>query len=210
MLSLETIVTRLIFALLIGVVIGAEREYHNKSAGLRTLTLICLGSTLFTLVSILLSNGTTDRIASNIVTGIGFIGAGVIFKSDKGVNGITTAASIWITAALGMAIGAGLYVIAAIGCIIVFMILSVFTWVEKLVDNMNQEHEYKIVTSYQPDVFIPYERMMKENGLKFKRDKSTKIENDITGNWKVNGSKKNHERFIKTMLQDNSIKKFDF
>ncbi|MDP9230360.1 MAG: MgtC/SapB family protein [Bacteroidota bacterium] len=210
MLSLETIITRLIFALLIGGVIGAEREYHNKSAGLRTLTLICLGSTLFTLVSILLSNGTTDRIASNIVTGIGFIGAGVIFKSDKGVNGITTAASIWITAALGMAIGAGLYVTAAIGCIIVFMILSVFTWVEKLVDNMNQEHEYKIVTSYQPDVFIPYERMMKENGLKFKRDKSTKIENDITGNWKVSGSKKNHERFIKTMLQDNSIKKFDF
>ncbi len=110
------IVIKLALAVLIGGMIGAEREYRSKSAGFRTLTLICLGSTIFTIFSQIIGagaapgSGNPDRIASNIVTGIGFVGAGVIFKGDgtgSKVSGITTAAMIWVTAGLGIAIGAG-------------------------------------------------------------------------------------------------------
>src|ERR1700761_7297023 len=102
------IVIKLAVATVVGGLIGAEREYRSKSAGFRTLTLICLGSTIFTIFSqIVCAPGNPDRIASNIVTGIGFVGAGVIFKGEGSggkVSGITTAAMIWVTAALGMAI----------------------------------------------------------------------------------------------------------
>ena len=101
----EDIFLKLILAVIIGGSIGAEREYHTKSAGFRTLTLICIGATIFTIFSQILGDpGNRDRVASNIATGIGFVGAGVIFKGDFGVNGITTAAMIWVTASLGMAI----------------------------------------------------------------------------------------------------------
>ena len=102
------ILPKLLLSILVGGAIGVEREYRSKSAGFRTLTLICLGSALFTIFSEYIGAGSNpDRIASNIATGIGFVGAGVIFKGDFGVNGITTAAMIWVTAALGMGIGAG-------------------------------------------------------------------------------------------------------
>src|ERR1700753_837775 len=106
----KDIVWKLILAVVVGGLIGAEREYRSKSAGFRTLTLICIGATLFTILSELIgTHGAPARIASNVVVGIGFVGAGVIFKGDahSKVSGITTAAMIWVTAALGMAIGAG-------------------------------------------------------------------------------------------------------
>lgn len=97
-----TLLFKLALAVLIGGLIGAEREYRSKFAGFRTMILISLGSFLFSTFSIYLAG--TDRIASNIVTGIGFLGAGVIFKSDNRINGITTAATIWAVAALGMGV----------------------------------------------------------------------------------------------------------
>ncbi len=112
----QQIIWKLVLAVIVGGAIGAEREYRSKSAGFRTLTLICLGATIFTILSQFIGGaGNPDRIASNIVTGIGFVGAGVIFKETlhSKVNGITTAAMIWVTAALGMGIGAGCLVLAA-------------------------------------------------------------------------------------------------
>ncbi|HSH66426.1 MAG TPA: MgtC/SapB family protein [Bacteroidia bacterium] len=97
----ETI--QLLIAILIGGIIGIEREYSNKSAGFRTMILICVGATLFTILSEKISTTNDDRIAANIITGIGFIGAGVVFKEGFTVTGLTTAASIWVTAALGSA-----------------------------------------------------------------------------------------------------------
>src|SRR5262245_32461881 len=102
----ETELLKLFISLIVGGVIGAEREYRSKSAGFRTIILITLGSTLFTIFSIQIGSATSaDRIASNIVTGIGFLGAGVIFREGSRVSGITTATTIWIAAALGMGIG---------------------------------------------------------------------------------------------------------
>ena len=97
-----------IIALLAGLILGFEREMKDKSAGLKTITVICLGSTLFSIISYKLAgNGDPTRIASYVVSGIGFLGAGVIFKSGYNVYGLTTAGIIWITAAIGVAIGFG-------------------------------------------------------------------------------------------------------
>src|SRR5688572_839646 len=118
-MDVSLIIFRMVLAIVIGGIIGAEREYQNKSAGFRTMMLICMGSALFTIVSMELDDThTPDRIASNIVTGIGFVGAGVIFKGDTGINGITTAATIWVVAALGMGIGGGFEWISIAGCLL--------------------------------------------------------------------------------------------
>lgn len=97
-------------SLLVGMMLGAERELKDKAAGFRTITLICLGSTLFTVLSYKLGGGESEdatRIASYVVSGIGFLGAGVIFKDGFSINGLTTASIIWIAAAIGMSIGFG-------------------------------------------------------------------------------------------------------
>lgn len=97
----------IIISVIIGLIIGAEREYRNKSAGLRTFILVCFGSCLFTILSIKIGVENPDRLAANIITGIGFLGAGVIFKDDNKIGGITTATTIWATASLGMSVGSG-------------------------------------------------------------------------------------------------------
>lgn len=102
-------------SLIIGMILGAERELKDKAAGFRTITLICLGSTLFSLLSYKLGMGESEdatRIASYVVSGIGFLGAGVIFKDGFTINGLTTASIIWIAAAIGMSIGFGQFYIA--------------------------------------------------------------------------------------------------
>ena len=120
---------RLLLAAVLGGVIGFQRERAKKPAGLRTHILICMGSALFTVVSVLGFTGSVDpsRIAAGVVTGIGFIGAGVIFRGMRGdkVMGITTAASIWITAAIGIAAGVGLYIIASAAALVTLLVLII-------------------------------------------------------------------------------------
>ena len=115
-----------ILSLCAGFVLGFEREWENKSAGFKTISIICLGSTLFSLLSFKLGAGESEdatRIASYVISGIGFLGAGVIFKDGVNVNGLTTASIIWMSAAIGMAIGFGVYVIAAIFLLACFAII---------------------------------------------------------------------------------------
>jgi putative Mg2+ transporter-C (MgtC) family protein len=116
-------------AMIFGGAIGLQRERHERPAGLRTHTLVCLGSTVFTLVSYLgftsFAGIDASRIAAGIVTGIGFIGAGVIFRQGPLVKGVTTAASIWIVAAIGVSLGVKLYYLAIITAVLGFLILSI-------------------------------------------------------------------------------------
>src|SRR5712692_10289050 len=108
------LLSRLLLAVALGAALGLEREYRRKPAGLRTNILIALGSAMFTIISIQLGHGggTPDRIAAQVVTGMGFLGGGAILRSGNSVLGMTTAATIWVNAAVGMAAGAGLYAIA--------------------------------------------------------------------------------------------------
>jgi putative Mg2+ transporter-C (MgtC) family protein len=123
------IILRLLLAAALGAGIGYQRERANKPAGLRTHVLISLGSALFTVVSIFGFGGGVDtaRVAAGVVTGIGFIGAGVIFRGMRGdhVVGLTTAASIWATASIGLAVGTGMYLIATVVAAITVLVLMI-------------------------------------------------------------------------------------
>ncbi len=116
------IVGRLALAALLGGIIGLERELRGYPAGIRTLALVTVGAALFTDVSQLL--GGDDRVAAGIVTGIGFLGASVVFREGWTVRGITTAATIWSATAIGMAIGRELYLVAVLGALLIFAILE--------------------------------------------------------------------------------------
>jgi putative Mg2+ transporter-C (MgtC) family protein len=126
------LVWRLLLATVLGAAVGLEREYRQKPAGLRTNMLIALGSALFTILSIAMGHdsGTADRIAAQIVTGIGFLGGGAILRSGNTVHGMTTAATIWVNAAIGVAAGMGQYALATATAVITLVVLGVLPPVE--------------------------------------------------------------------------------
>ncbi len=136
MLPLSTIIYRLLWAALLGAVVGFERIRSKRPAGMRTSLSICMAAALFTIVSVELAKMTGDtsttRIASNIVQGIGFLGAGVILREKGSVVGMTTAATIFLEAAMGMAAGSGLYKVSGFVCIVVLFALVVLVRIEKL------------------------------------------------------------------------------
>jgi putative Mg2+ transporter-C (MgtC) family protein len=212
--ALFDILIKLILAIVIGGVLGAEREYRSKSAGFRTLTMICLGATIFTIFSqIIGSPGNPDRIASNIVTGIGFVGAGVIFKGDgtSKVNGITTAAMIWVTAALGMIIGAGYLWIAGLAAVLILLVLFIFALLEDWIDRVNQIRRYKIVCPFENETLHRYEALFKSHHLKFKRTRECKSqENLVSGEWIVQGSAQDHRHVVHELLRDPSVKALEY
>jgi putative Mg2+ transporter-C (MgtC) family protein len=198
-------------ALVIGSAIGAERELRSKSAGFRTLILICLGATLFTIFSqILGGEQNADRIASNVVVGIGFLGAGVIFKGDAGVTGITTAASIWLTAALGMGLGCGYYTASILGAVLVLVVLVLFATLEQYIDRYKQVRNYTIEYLYREGEQHRYEKKITEHRLTVITRKLRKNGNTIRGTWTAVGKEKDHLQFIDSILKDHSIEVFDF
>jgi len=118
------ILLRLVLSVIAGGLIGLEREVVHKPAGIRTHMLVCLGSALFVLVTIETLPNEAARIIAGIATGIGFLGAGTIFRSKSEVHGLTTAASVWAVAAVGIAIGLGYYLMAIIAVVLVLLVLQ--------------------------------------------------------------------------------------
>lgn len=119
---------RILVAAVLGAIIGLEREVHHKPAGLRTNILICIGAAVFTIISKQMALETNDsftRIAAQIVTGVGFIGAGAIIQDRGGVHGLTTAATIWLVSSIGMACGAGLFKLAILTTLIAIFVLII-------------------------------------------------------------------------------------
>ena len=130
------LISRLLTAALLGALLGFEREMRQKSAGLRTNILIALGSALFTLMSYELAEGFSadpSRVAAQIVTGIGFLGAGAIMRTDSGVQGLTTAATVWVNAAVGVAAGGGEYHLAFIATAVTLAALLVLQPLERII-----------------------------------------------------------------------------
>lgn len=147
------VVVHLLGAAVAGGCIGIERSFHGRPAGFRTHTLVCLSSSLLMLVTlyqsewlpgVLLETVQTDptRTAQGIMTGIGFLGAGVIFKEGLSVRGLTTAASIWATAAIGILMGIGFYFPAVLGTLLVLGTLSVFRWIENAMPSQFYAHHH--------------------------------------------------------------------
>ncbi|MHB0977085.1 MAG: MgtC/SapB family protein [Candidatus Aquicultorales bacterium] len=134
MISVFQVILRLVVSLLLGGIVGLQREASERPAGFRTHVLVCLGSTLFTLVSFFpfggVNNTDPTRIAAQVVTGIGFLGAGTIIRRENLVIGLTTAASLWTVAAVGVAVGAGYYSAAVLTTLLIMAVLTIFKQLE--------------------------------------------------------------------------------
>ena len=160
---------RLAVAATIGAVIGAEREYRDKAAGLRTIMLICIGSCLFTILGqelITEERGDPVRIASAIVSGVGFLGAGVIFRRGRQSTGITTAAPIWCAAGLGMACGGGRFAVAIAAGVGILIVLWVLPPLERIIDDQREAHTYHLRTELVAMSVDGIHQVFTDRGLK--------------------------------------------
>ncbi|OTG65566.1 MgtC/SapB family protein [Acinetobacter silvestris] len=200
----------LLIALAIGAMIGTEREYRSKSAGLRTMIMVSLSSCLFTILSIKIGVENPDRLAANILTGLGFLGAGVIFKDDNRISGITTATTIWMVAALGMAVGAGYEFLSLFATLIVLIVLIFLVYAQDKIDEFHQARNYLILCEYQQETLDKYEELFKQHDMKILRGVQNKTEKHITGRWILIGSAQNHKKLTQYLLGDDEIKELSF
>jgi len=138
-------VLSIILAVVLGAVVGLEREIRGKAAGLRTNVLICLGAAVFTIISERMAGDkdSITRIAAQIVTGVGFLGAGAVIQDRGGIHGLTTAATIWLVASVGMACGAKLYLLAVISTLIAIVVLAGLVQVEKFLGRSGGKRELR-------------------------------------------------------------------
>jgi len=207
--SVQNELLLIFISVILGLFIGAEREYRNKSAGLRTFILVCFGSCLFTILSIKIGVKDPDRLAANIITGIGFLGAGVIFKGDNKIDGITTATTIWATASIGMAVGSGYVYLSLLGTFLVLLILSSLTYLQNFIDNNHKIREYKIVLNTFEDVKY-FESEFEKYHLKFFVVRQKFSQENITTTWILTGKHTNHNLFIQQLRNDERVYAYEF
>jgi putative Mg2+ transporter-C (MgtC) family protein len=164
MLSLHEIILRLTVAAALGAVIGIERDLRRRPAGIRTSLFVCLATALFTILSGEIARRFGDssgtRIASNIVQGIGFLGAGAILRESGGVIGMTTAATVFVEAAIGMAAGGGLYSVAAYATGLVLFGLVVIGWCADRLNLKRRIMLFRITTSHAENVATEVQQLM--------------------------------------------------
>ncbi len=166
MLPLSTIVFRLLWGGLLGAAIGVERSYRRRPAGMRTGFCVCMASALFTVCSVEIARRTGDtsttRIASNIVQGIGFLGAGVILRERGSVVGLTTASTIFAMAAMGMAAGGGLYAVSGIVCALTIGALVLFFYLENWLNLKPRYMLFRITSDVATDMVADVHRIFCE------------------------------------------------
>lgn len=201
---------RLVLSFLIGSVLGIEREYRSKAAGLRTMIMICLGSTIFTEISLSIGGASPDRIASTIITGIGFLGAGVIFKDGLTISGITTATTIWISAALGMAVGAGEYMIAIVSSVVVLIVLTVFERIKMWISELHQVRIYKI--TLENGVYFQHVIQSEAENLKlsYRLERDIKNEADQLLLCEIAGRRERLDQMNAFLKNDSRVKAYDY
>jgi putative Mg2+ transporter-C (MgtC) family protein len=203
-------VVKLAASLAAGAIIGAEREYRSKNAGFRTIILITLGSTLFTIISLIIA-GPHDpaRVASNIITGIGFLGAGAIFKEGVTVKGLTTAAVIWVSAAIGMSIGIGEYQFAGVVLFFVMIIMVGFPYLQQIIDNYNSERLYKVTVYCNVLNMEELHRIFHACHLKSRCLAQHKKHEVVTLTFAISGADRGHVELIKLLHESSHIIEFE-
>jgi putative Mg2+ transporter-C (MgtC) family protein len=161
-------------AIVLGAAVGLERELRGKAAGLRTNVLICVGSTLFTWLSIEIAGpyGDPGRIAAQIVTGVGFIGAGTILHARGHISGLTSAATIWLVAAIGVAVGAGAVLEAAGATFFVLVVLGLLRPLERYLTSYGGIVRVTVEVEPRPEAVTDIERIVRETGLEGLHDQA--------------------------------------
>jgi len=196
---------KIALAVLCGGLLGLERQYKNKTAGFRTMILICLGSTIFTMVAQRAGAG----VNINIVTGIGFIGAGVIFKDSIEVSGLTTAAVIWISAAIGMAIGSGNYLLSLISTALILIVLVAFHFLERYIDKVHRDKLFVILfNSPDYDNIEHIDHYIRSIHLTYHTVKINKKDGCLQAAILVTGHRKNISKLDEKLLQMQQVVSF--
>ncbi len=197
---------KIVLALVVGAAIGLEREFRDKPAGFRTIIFITLGATLFTIFSHHLApDSDPNRIAANIVSGVGFLGAGVILREHGKVVGLTTSATIWLAAALGMGIGGGQYLLSFSAAVVILLVLWVFPLIERRIDSAREEHTYQIVCDLDVDFLTQLEAVFKQSGLIILEHSKVRKDQILTCTWTTLGSHKAHNKLTGQLLHDPKI-----
>ncbi|HLU39736.1 MAG TPA: MgtC/SapB family protein [Planctomycetota bacterium] len=199
---------KLLCATVAGALIGGEREYRDRAAGFRTIIFICVGAAFFTIVSHKIAityDRDPTRIAANVVSGVGFLGAGVILRDGVRVTGLTTAAIVWVSAALGVGFGAGQCGLAAAGTVITLVVLWVFPYLERPIDALRETRTYEVVCRRRPEMFRRLEAVFGECGLRVRNHKEMKRGDQMVGVWEAVGTHAAHDRLMERLFEDEEV-----
>jgi len=202
-------ILKIVFAFIAGSLLGMEREYRDKPAGLRTIILITVGAALFSLLNLTIDTASPDRIASNVVTGVGFVGAGVIFKEGLNVHGLTSASTIWVAAAIGMALGFGNYWLAGVTLLLTLTVLTLLSKAEEALDNKQQAKDFKFSFNKDEYSINDLESEFVQRKIIFKRYCLIKNSDEITTGYKLILSKDKFDTFFTFILNNSRFTYFE-
>jgi len=204
------ILLKVILASVLGGIIGLERELSHKEAGLRTNILIAIGSTLLTVLSIKISEGSKvadpGRIASQIVTGIGFLGAGAIIQARFAVHGLTTAATIWTVAAIGIAVGSGFYLFSLLVTILVVLVLTTFKFISSALEKQKKTYAYIVKTDDKASVLVDIKKIMRELNIHSTNLTMSKKKGSYQIEMLLQISQTKDKQFIERIMQLKNVK----
>ncbi len=202
---------KIALAVAAGGLIGLEREFRDKSAGFRTMIFICVGATVFTILSSrLAADKDPTRIAANIVTGIGFLGAGAILREGLKITGLTTAATIWLTSAVGMAIGGEQYLTAGIIVIAASMVLWIFPYFEFAIDRIREEISYDVSCPANLEKVDAIEEEIRRLGLFIRSSQHTRQGDIMRCRWSIAGSPRKHAKLQLFLFNCKDVSEFTY
>ena len=211
MLNLESIdiAARLGSAVLAGAILGINRDLHHKPAGLRTHSLVSLGSAVVVVVIVSLPGASADavaRVIQGLVTGVGFIGAGTILHARGAVVGLTSAATIWVVAAIGVALGATFYWEAAGTTLLVLLVLQGLGRVELLVERQSTQSMLTVHTRPDPTVLEDLETVVRRTGLEIERQASRRENVDMVIDFTLRGPKRLHDQVMIALVHHPGVR----
>lgn len=204
---------RLLAACVAGAAIGLERELSDKPAGLRTNVMICLGAAVFTMLSTRMGLGATvsdpARIAAQVVTGVGFLGAGAILHAHGNVIGLTTAATIWIVASVGMTFGSGSFILGTVATVLTVGVLFGLSFVENWIAAWRTTAKFMIEMKPEPEVRQMVKRRVRELGLQRRAWRVSKTPDGFTGFLEVTGPESRLGKLYKTIMAEEGIESLE-
>jgi len=204
----------LAIALCLGAAIGLERELSDKAAGLRTNILICMGSCLFSILSRVVAEGVPyadiTRLAAQIISGIGFLGAGAIMREGEHVTGLTTAATIWSVSAIGVAVGFGHYALGAVAAVLTLIVQAVFPHLDTLIDELRQRHTFRIVSNLDDEGLEEIKVIFRVADVKVLRRKLMKKAGSYYSEWYVSGPRLEQKNVVRKLLDNKHVRELTY
>jgi putative Mg2+ transporter-C (MgtC) family protein len=204
------IILKILLAAMLGGIIGLERELSHKEAGLRTNILIAIGSTLITILSFKIASMSPGadpaRLTAQIVSGIGFLGAGAIIQARFAVHGLTTAATIWTVAAIGIAVGSGLYLVAFLVAIFVVIVLTVFKLLLAYLEKQKQNFIYLIRTEEKASLLVDIRQVLTELNIHYSSARLNRKDDSYEFEILFNTSENKNREFIEKVMLLKGVK----